>query len=43
MTVKADWKLSEAVSAGFYEIRLEVPYTQADLNWMDKRAEVWAR
>jgi flavodoxin len=31
-------KLSEAAGADIYEIKPEVPYTKADLNWMDKRA-----
>ena len=30
--------LSEAAGADLYEIRPEVPYTKADLNWMDKNA-----
>lgn len=30
--------LSEAADADLYEIRPEVPYTKADLNWMDKNA-----
>ena len=28
--------LAEAVSADIYEIKPEVPYTSADLNWQDK-------
>ncbi len=31
-------KLAEAAGADLYEIRPEVPYTKADLNWMDKRS-----
>ena len=31
-------RLAEAASADYYEIRPAVPYTHADLNWMDKTA-----
>jgi NAD(P)H-dependent FMN reductase len=31
-------KLATAAGADIYEIRPEVPYTDADLNWMDKKA-----
>ena len=31
-------KLSKAVNADLYEIAPEVPYTDADLNWMDKKS-----
>lgn len=37
-TAKAAKKLAEAVGADLYEIRPEVPYTSADLNWMDKKS-----
>ena len=30
--------LAEAADADLYEIKPEIPYTQADLNWMDKKA-----
>lgn len=30
--------LAEAASADLYEIRPEVPYTKADLDWMDKKS-----
>ena len=30
--------LAEAARADIYEIRPEVPYTKADLNWMDKKS-----
>ena len=30
--------LSEAAGADLYEIKPKVPYTKADLNWMDKNA-----
>lgn len=38
MTAKAAKKLAEAVQADIYEIKPEVPYTSADLNWMDKKS-----
>lgn len=31
-------KLAEAAGADLYEIKPEVPYTKADLNWMDQNA-----
>ncbi len=31
-------KLAEAAGADLYEIAPEVPYTKADLNWMDKKS-----
>ena len=30
--------LAQAAGADLYEIRPEVPYTKADLNWMDKKS-----
>lgn len=36
VTAKAAWKLSEVTGADLYEIKPEIPYTRADLNWMDK-------
>ena len=30
--------MAEAAGADLFEIRPEVPYTNADLNWMDKKA-----
>lgn len=30
--------LAEAANAGLYEIKPAVPYTDADLNWMDKKS-----
>ena len=30
--------LSEAIGADIYEIEPDVPYTKADLNWMDKQS-----
>lgn len=38
VTAKMAEKLAEAVGADLYEIEPEVKYTQADLNWTDKRA-----
>lgn len=38
VTAKAAWKLSEAAGADLYEIKPEVPYTCADLNWTDKKS-----
>ena len=37
-TAKAAKKLSEAIGADLYEIRPAVPYTEEDLNWMDKES-----
>ena len=37
-TAKAAKLLAEAVGADLYEIRPAVPYTSADLNWMDKKS-----
>ena len=31
-------KMAEAAGADLFEIKPEVPYTNADLNWMDKKA-----
>ena len=31
-------KVAEAAGADLFEIKPEVPYTSADLNWMDKKA-----
>lgn len=38
VTAKVSWKLSEAIDADLYEIKPMVPYTSADLNWMDKKS-----
>lgn len=38
VTAKAAKKLAEAIQADLYEIKPEVPYTRADLNWMDKNS-----
>ena len=37
-TAKVAKALAEAVGADLYEIKPQVPYTSADLNWMDKTA-----
>ena len=37
-TAKAAKALAKAAGADLYEIRPAVPYTGADLNWMDKRS-----
>jgi flavodoxin len=31
-------KLAEVMTADFYEIKPEIPYTKADLDWMDKES-----
>jgi len=38
VTAKVAELLSDAVGADLYEIRPEVPYTKADLNWMNKNS-----
>lgn len=38
VTAKAAWKLAEASGADIFEIKPEIPYTRADLNWMDKKS-----
>ena len=38
VTAKAAWKLSKAIGADLHEIKPEVPYSSADLNWMDKKS-----
>ena len=37
-TAKAAKALAAAINAELYEIRPEVPYTKADLNWTDKNS-----
>ena len=37
-TAKVAQALAEATGADLYEIKPAVPYTKADLNWMDKNA-----
>ena len=38
VTAKAAKCLAEAAGADLYEIRPEIPYTSADLDWMDKKS-----
>jgi len=38
VTEKAAKILAKAASADFYEIKPEVPYAKADLDWMDKQS-----
>lgn len=37
-TAEVAWKLSETINADLYEIKPEIPYTQADLDWMDEKS-----
>lgn len=37
-TAQAAQMLAKAANADIYEIKPAVPYTQADLNWMDKKS-----
>lgn len=37
-TAQVAEKLAEAIGADIFAIEPEVPYTEADLNWMDKKA-----
>ena len=38
VTARAAQKLAEAAQADLYEIKPEQPYTQADLNWSNKKS-----
>ena len=38
ITAKVAEDLANAIGADIFEIQPEVPYTKADLNWMDKKA-----
>ena len=38
VTARVAEKLSEAIGADLYAIEPEVPYTKADLDWMDKKS-----
>lgn len=38
VTAKVAEKLSEAIGADLYAIEPEVPYTKADIDWMDKKS-----
>ena len=37
-TAKVAKTLAQSANADMFEIKPQVPYTQADLNWMDKKA-----
>ncbi len=37
-TTKAAERLAKAMGADLFEIKPAVPYTHADLNWMDKKS-----
>lgn len=38
VTAKVAETLAEAIGADIFEIEPEIPYTKADLNWMDKKS-----
>ena len=38
VTARAAKALADAAGADLYEIKPEIPYTSADLNWMDKKS-----
>lgn len=38
VTAKVAEHLADAIGADIFEIQPEVPYTKADLNWMDKKS-----
>lgn len=38
VTAKVAENLADAIGADVFEIQPEVPYTKADLNWMDKKS-----
>lgn len=38
ITAKVAEDLADAIGADIFEIQPEVPYTKADLNWMDKKS-----
>ncbi len=38
VTARTAKEISDAVGADLYEIRPAIPYTSADLNWMDKKS-----
>ena len=38
VTAKVAETLAEAIGADIFEIEPKVPYTEADLNWMDKKS-----
>ena len=38
VTREAAWKLAEAAGADLYEIKPEIPYSHADLDWTNKKS-----
>lgn len=38
VTAKVAENLADAIGADIFEIQPEIPYTKADLNWMDKKS-----
>ena len=38
ITAKVAENLADAIGADIFEIQPEIPYTKADLNWMDKKS-----
>lgn len=38
VTARVAENLADAIGADIFEIQPEVPYSKADLNWMDKKA-----
>ena len=38
VTAKVTEALAKAAGADLYEIKPEIPYSRADLNWMDKKS-----
>ena len=38
VTAKVAENMADAIGADIFELQPEVPYTKADLNWMDKKA-----
>ena len=38
ITAKVAENLADAIGADIFEIQPEVPYTKANLNWMDKKS-----
>ena len=40
MTAKVAETLAEAIGAYIFEIEPKVPYTEADLNWIDRKSVV---
>ena len=38
VTAKLAEQLADAIGADLFEIKPKIPYTQADLDWMDKQS-----